>query len=287
VPTSGDGPFVYAVSGEYFETIGMPIERGRPLTDGDARQGAPPVVVVNEQLASRVWPGREALGRCLRTERDAAVPCSTVVGVAANFLPSITADAAPMVFYVPQGHAGVDAAAANVILARPRAGIAPGVVRDFVRSIMPGVRRVEVAPLDDLIAPSLRAWQLGASLLTAVGILALLIAAAGLYSMIAFDVVQRRRELGIRAALGASGARLVRSTVAASFGAVTLGALLGVGASLLAGRAVEALLFRVSGTDPAVYVVVCAVMLAVGLVTAALPARAVTRTDPAIPLREE
>jgi putative ABC transport system permease protein len=288
VPVSAaEGPYVYAVSGEYFETLGIPIVRGRPLADDDARPGAPPVVVVNERLAARVWPGREALGRCLRTDGDAAAPCATVVGVAADVLPSITAEDAPVVFYVPQGHGAVGASGANVILARPRDGVTPAMVRDFVRSTLPGVRRVEVAPLSDLIAPSLRAWQLGATLLSVVGVLALVIAAAGLYSMLAFDVLQRRRELGIRAALGASAPRLVLGAVAGSFTAVGIGTALGLGASLLGSRAVEALLFRVQGTDAGVYAVVCVVMLCVGFATAALPARAVTRTDPAIPLREE
>ena len=287
VESGASGPFVYAVSGDYFSTVGLPIERGRPLTDTDASPGAPPVVVVSKRLAARLWPGTDAIGRCLIVERDGPPPCSTVVGVARDFQPSITDDEARLVFYVPQGHPAVGAASANTMLVQPRDGVTPAMVQDFIASASPELRRVEVATLYQRIESNLRAWQLGATLLSAVGLLALLIAAAGLYSMLAFDVLQRRRELGIRAALGASAGRLVRGTVATSFAAVAMGVLLGLGGSVMSGRAIEAMLFRVTARDPTVYAVVCAVMLAVALVAALLPAVNVTRTDPAIPLRDD
>jgi ABC-type antimicrobial peptide transport system permease subunit len=133
----------------------------------------------------------------------------------------------------------------------------------------------------------MRAWRLGATLLTAVGVLALLIAAAGLNSMLTFDLAQRRRELGIRAALGASAVRLIGDAVRASFAAVAAGVLLGLGASFLGGRGVESLLFQVRAHDLAVYTGACVTLLAVGLLATVLPARGVTRTDPAMVLREE
>jgi putative ABC transport system permease protein len=287
VDTAGEGPYLYGVSGGYFETMGIRIVAGRALTDADAAPGAPPAVVMGERLAARLWPGRSAVGRCFRTEQEEASSCTRVVGVAADFLPSITAEAAPLLFYVPQGHPAVGGGGANYILTRPAPGVTAAMVREFVQSGFPELRRVEVAPLSDSIAPALRAWRLGATLLTAVGALALLISAAGLYSMLTFDVVQRRRELGIRAALGASASRLARAAIATNLAVVGAGVAIGVAVALAVGRAVEAMLFRVSASDPAVYVAVCAVMIGAALAAGALPARRVTRTDPAIPLREE
>lgn len=282
------GPFLFGVTGDYFVALGLPILQGRPLTDDDTRPGASPVAVVNERLAGLLWPGRDAIGRCLVNEREQAAPvCTTVVGVARDYRPSITGDDSPGIYYVSPTHPALGSTAANTIIVRAREGVAPITIRDFVRSAAPHLRMVTVAPLSDRFAAGLRAWRMGAALLTATGILALIIAAAGLYSMLAFEVLQRRRELGIRAALGASSSRLVRSTIAASSTAVLAGVLLGLVGSLASGSAIESLLFRVSANDPAVYAGVCAVLLGVGVLAGALPARNVTRTDPAISLREE
>jgi ABC-type antimicrobial peptide transport system permease subunit len=210
-----------------------------------------------------------------------------VVGVAGDYARSIGDPTAPALWYVPPTHSALGSTAANTMIVRPRADATRGMIRDYVRAIAPHLRMVTVAPLSDRFANELRAWQLGAALLTAVGILALVIAAAGLYSMLTFDVMQRRRELGIRAALGASAGDLVRATVATSVVAVTVGVAIGLLASLAGGRVIESLLFQVSARDPVVYAGVCLVLLATGVIAGLLPARTVTRTDPAVPLREE
>lgn len=288
IESGANGPFVYGVTDDYFETLSLPIVRGRPLNDDDTQPNAPPVAVVNERLAQTLWPGEDALGRCLLTEREQdSKTCTTVVGVAANYLPSITASESPSIFYVSTSHPAVGSPAANAIVVRAREGVTPAMIRDFVRSSAPHVRIVNASRLSNSLADALRAWQMGAALLTAVGFLALIIAAAGLYSMLTFDVLQRRRELGIRAALGASAGRLVRATITSSFTAVGIGVAVGLAASLAGGPAVESLLFQVTANDPLVYAIVCCVMLGVGLIAGAVPVHGVTRTDPAIPLREE
>lgn len=286
--SGADGPFIYGVTGDYFTALQLPIVRGRALTDADGRPGAEPVAVVNQAMASRLWPGREAVGQCLVSERETGTgTCTTVVGVAADYARSIGEATAPALWYVPPTHPALGSTAANTLIVQPRDGATPAMVRDWVRSNAPHVRMVHVSPLSSRFADDLRAWQLGAALLTAVGLLALIIAAAGLYSMLTFDVLERRRELGIRAALGASAGRLVRATVATSLVAVAAGVGIGLIASLAGGPAVEALLFRVSANDPAVYGGVCLVLVATGALAGLLPARTVTRTDPAIPLREQ
>jgi predicted permease len=288
IESGADGPFIYGVTGDYFASLDLPIVRGRALTDADAQPNAQPVAVVNETMAARLWPGREAIGRCLLSSRgDDSQPCTTVVGVAGDYARSIGDPTAPALWYVPPTHSALGSTAANTMIVRPRADATRGMIRDYVRAIAPHLRMVTVAPLSDRFANELRAWQLGAALLTAVGILALVIAAAGLYSMLTFDVMQRRRELGIRAALGASAGDLVRATVATSVVAVTVGVAIGLLASLAGGRVIESLLFQVSARDPVVYAGVCLVLLATGVIAGLLPARTVTRTDPAVPLREE
>lgn len=288
VPSGRTGPFVYGVSGDYFAAVGLPVVRGRPLTDADAGPGAPPVVVINERLAERLWPDGGAIGECLVVESsDDPDNCSTVVGVVGDFMPAIEADEAPFVFYVAPGHIAVGTLGANTLLVRARNGVTPEMVRDFIRGVAPDLRRISAGPLSQRLEPTLRAWRLGASLLSAVGVLALIISAAGLYSMLAFDVLQRRRELGIRAALGASSGGLIRSTIAASFTAVAIGVGLGVIGSLAGGRVIEAMLFRVTAHDAGVYLAVSLTLLLTGGVAAAVPAWRITRTDPAIPLREE
>jgi hypothetical protein len=287
IESGADGPFIYGVTGGYFASLDLPIILGRALTDADAQSGAPPVAVVNETMAARLWPGREAIGRCLQHDRDESQECTTVVGVAGDYARSIGEPTAPALWYVTPKDPALGGTAANTMIVRPRADATPAMIRDYVRSIAPHLRMVTVAPLSDRFANELRAWQLGAALLTAVGILALIIAAAGLYSMLTFDVMQRRRELGIRAALGASAGHLVRATVATSVAAVGVGVAIGLIASLAGGRAIESLLFRVSASDPVVYGGVCLVLLATGVLAGLFPARTVARTDPAVPLREE
>jgi len=285
--TGSEGPYVYGVTGAYFATLGLPVVHGRALTDDDDRPGAAPVVVVNQRMADRLWPGENPIGHCVLTESRNNAVCRTVVGVAHDYLPSIGADRAPALCYVPTHHPGLTYSPASTILIRTRPGVTRGMMRDLVASAMPEARLVTVSTIADRLAPSLRSWKMGAFLLSIVGVLALIITAAGLYSMLTFDAMHRRRELGIRAALGASPLHLLHSSIAASLTAVGLGIGAGIAVSLAAGRAVDALLFRVSSRDPAVYVTVCVTLLAAGLLAGVRPVRRVTRTNPAVPLREE
>ena len=133
----------------------------------------------------------------------------------------------------------------------------------------------------------MRAWRLGAALLTIFGILALVVAAAGVYSVLAFDVVQRRFELGLRAALGAPPPLLVRSVVARELGVTAIGVTIGLAGALTLARLASDLLFHVTPTDPLVYVSVVVTLFVVALLAAAIPAWRATRVDPKIALTSE
>lgn len=285
--SGGTGPFVYGVTGDYFETLGLEVVRGRALTDADDLRGAPPVAVVNEKLAQTAWPDADGIGECI-VPRDDDGPggCTTVVGVVRNVVSRLTSDDTPMIYYLPTQHTALSAASNQLVL-RARPGADADALRRALLDASPEIRFASVATIEERIAPQLRSWRLGASLLTAFGLLALLIAAAGLYSTLAFDVAQRRRELGVRAALGAPAPRLVTSVVAGNLLTVGGGVLLGSAIAALAGRGAEALLFRVRAADPFVFTGVAVTLLVAAAAAAVGPAWAATRVDPAITLRED
>ncbi len=285
------GPFFYAASGDYFKTMGIPIVRGRALTDADDAAAAQPVAVVNEAMARSVWRGADPIGKCFFVNRAEKQPvvCTTVVGVARDVLPSVTATEPLQLYYLPPRHRGIGFNAGQVLLVRARGKpeAAVPIIRDLVRSAVPNVRFVEAATLEQRVAPQLRSWRLGATLLSVFGILALLVAAAGLYSVLAFDVAQRRFELGVRSALGASAPRLVRAIASDVLLVTGAGVALGLVAALALARTTEQLLFRVQATDPIVYGAAVLALLFIALAASAFPSWRATRIDPKIALNSE
>jgi ABC-type antimicrobial peptide transport system permease subunit len=151
----------------------------------------------------------------------------------------------------------------------------------------PRIRYASVAPLQDKIAPEARSWTLGATMFTVFGLLALLVAAIGLYGVLAFDVAQRTRELGIRTALGAERMRLLRSVVTDGLRLALVGVVLGLGIALVAAPYVRDLLFKESPRDPHVFVAVALTLILVALVASLIPGVRATRVDPMVALRTE
>jgi len=168
-------------------------------------------------------------------------------------------------------------------------GAAPplAAIRAAVASASPRIRLAEVNSLASFLDYELRPWRLGAVLLTAFGVLALLVAAAGLYSVLSFDIAQRRFELGVRAALGAGRRRLVRAVTLRSLVICAAGAVTGVGATMLLARYASSLLFRVETIEPGVYVGAVALLALCALGAAALPAWRAVRIDPRTALRAD
>jgi len=161
------------------------------------------------------------------------------------------------------------------------------VVAPALRSFSSRVRFAEVQTFRDLLGPQTRAWTLGAALFTAFGLLALIVAAIGLYSVLAFDVAQRTKEIGIRAALGARRTRVLRNVVLAGVRLAAVGVLVGLGASLAAAPYVQDLLFRVDGADPVVLGSVAVLLVLVAVVASVVPGLRATRVDPMEALRAE
>jgi putative ABC transport system permease protein len=270
---------------DYFATMGTRILRGRAFGEAD-RAGAPPVVVVSEGMARTLWPGKDPLGQCLRINSPTA-PCTTVIGVAEEMRIRSLTDAREFSYYLPAAQLGEPLYPYLVARVRGTAADHVAALRSALQAQMPGAAYVSVVPLQSLIDPNLRAWRFGATMFTAFGALALLLAAVGLYSTIAYDVAQRMPELGVRVALGASTSRVMRLVVAGGMRLIAVGVTLGVLLALWAGRWVEPLLFQESARDAGVYGLVAAVLLAVALVALVAPARRASRVDPNRVLRTD
>jgi hypothetical protein len=272
----------------YFETVGTRIILGRAFTHEDILT-APRVVVISEAMAAKLWPREQPIGRCIRIAPGPlvsdAVPCTTVVGVAENAVYDPISDL-PLRYYLPDSQ--LDWGAAWMLL---RAGRSPTLVAENVRravqAVMPGQMFVTVRPARELVDAKRRSWLVGAILFVALGGLALIVAAVGLYGAIAYDVSRRMHEVGVRLALGARRRNIVGLVVGQGARFALIGLVLGNVLALVAAGFVQPLLFRQSARDPIIYGGVAAVLIVVALAASVIPAGRAARTDPNMVLRSD
>jgi len=271
------------VGPHYFATLGLPLRVGRDFTEAD-RAGSPPVAIVNETLARRLWPGRAAVGeRFLMTREQLEFE---VVGVVAD-VPAFQPDAPvrPEVYwpYFQLSRWG------SFVVVRTQ-GDPPGVanaIRARLSAITPEMEPSRVQPMNDLVDRRLVSPRFNALLLGSFAGVALLLAAIGIAGLVAYRVTHRVRETGIRLALGASGRMVVTQFVRE--GAILVGAGVGVGVIGALGltRLLGSMLAGTSPTDPVTFAAVTVGMLAIGLGAAWIPARRASRVDPLEALRSE
>jgi predicted permease len=280
----GGGPYASSVSSDYFRTMGTRLLRGRLFTTDENAAGAR-VAVVSETMARTLWPGQDPMGRCLMMPMLAA-GCWSVIGVvedARRF--RIVGETAAMQYYVPLGP---DYPAGNLLIrsvGRPTSMIET--VRRELQRLDPGIGYISVRSLQDNVDGQVRPWRLGATMFVAFGALALLVAAIGLYSLIAYLVAQRTHELGVRIALGARSADIAWLVMGRGVGATAAGVAIGVALALALGRIVEPLLFDTSPHDPGVFLVVSATLLAFAVLASLVPTWRAARVDPVTALRSE
>ena len=268
----------------FFATAGTRIVRGRAFTAAD-RQGTPRVAVVTDAMAKFLWPGREAIGACFKIGVD-TMPCTTVIGVSENVRLG-TIDGEPsMHYYIPIEQRSP---ASGRLLIRVRGDAAQHVedVRRELQRLMPGTSYVTVTPFADIVGAMTRSWLVGAAMFSLFGLLALVLAGVGLYSVIAYDVAQRRHELGVRVALGAQSRDVLRLIVGEGVRVGIAGVIVGGTIAFWAARWVKPLLFESSAHDPWVFVGVALTLLSVSVVASLLPATKATRADPNAALRAE
>jgi predicted permease len=273
-----------AVSPGYFETMGTRILRGRGVTAED-RAGTPPVMIVSQSMARALWPNQEAIGKCVRVSADTA-PCRTVVGVAENIRSGKLDEPPDMNYYMPITQFGVKGGGVFVRTRQDAASQVQAVRRELQR-LMPGAAYVAITPMAEVIEPVMRSWKLGATMFSVFGGLALLLAAIGMYSVIAYNVTQRTHELGVRVALGARSRDVIALVVREGVRVATIGVVAGGAVAWFSGRWVAPLLFGVSPKDPAVLTGVVLTLLAAAVAASWWPALRASRVDPNTALRAD
>ncbi len=278
------GPFVLqTASPEYFRTMGTPLLQGRGIAHTDTEAGEP-VLVVSDSMARRLWPNGDAIGSCLRIgTRDA--PCRRVVGIAASIRRSGLLRDAGMQYYVPVPQ-GLRGGGGVIVRLRGDGRTGAESVRQALHPLVPGDGYLAALPLRDVIDPLTASWRLGATVFTGFGVLALLLACGGLYSVIAYDVARRRHELGVRLALGAQQHAIVALVLRTNLRITLTGVVIGMGIALAAAPWLRGQLFEVSPHDPVSLVLAAMAMVVAATVAVVVPARRAAGIDPAISLRE-
>jgi len=279
----------YAVSPEYFATMGIPLLAGRRLDDGD-RPGAPPAVVINRSFARRLFGDADPLGERLRFGPQMGDgPWSEVVGVVGDVRHYSLAVDPPDAFYVANGQ-WVWADNVQTLVVRAAAGRAGALVRSLTRavwSVNPNVPIVRVRPMAGFVAASAGNRRFTLLALQALALMALLLAAVGLYGVVSGSVTERTREIGIRTALGATPGAVVGQVVRHAETLTLTGIAVGLVGAYAGSRLIGSMLFGVSTLDPLTYGAVAALLAVVALLAAWGPARRAAAVDPTVALRGE
>jgi putative ABC transport system permease protein len=288
-PVPRPGEFLYAsftpVSANYFATMEIPLRAGRAFTETEMND-TPPVTVINESLARRLWPGENPIGKRLRQgAADSEATWREVVGVAADVKQNGLQIDAPLQVYLPlalrnSSSVGLVVRTEGEPLALART------VEQTIRSLDKDLPLTSHS-MDELRGNEMARQRLTLRLLAILAALALLLAALGIYGVMSYVVTQRQQELGIRLALGATGPDVLRLVLVQGMRLALLGLALGLGAALAATRWLQGLLYGVAPTDPLTFVGVAVILSLVALVACWLPARRATKVDPLIALRYE
>ena len=273
------------VSPGYFETLRIPRRAGRDFTIQD-REGAPPVVIVNEQLARRAWPNESAVGKRLRVGGEEGGVWATVIGVVAGAKHFRLSEA-------PLDQAYVSYLQRPLIFTEVvvRAAGDPLAVGNAVKAAIWRVDRDQpvwrIRSMDRVMEEARGGPKLTVWLMTAFGLLALVLASIGVYGVMSYAVARRTQEVGIRMALGARGSQVLTMVMREGMTTIVIAIVIGLAIAFVATRLIASQLFGVSASDPLTFAAVPAVLGVVALVACYLPARRASRVDPLVALRAE
>jgi putative ABC transport system permease protein len=289
--TPGEEPELYSrsVAGEYFQVLGIPILQGRALTRDD-RSDTPLVGVINESMARQYFPEQNPIGARIRWARSEEIQWITIVGVAGNVRHFGLANAEEPAIYTPYAQSAQEWKRWAEIVVRAPGTPGPALIaqlKAMVWKVDPAIPVTKVRTMSEVMSVSLAAQRFNTFLLGVFSGVALLLASVGLYGVLAFSVAQRTREIGIRMALGARARDVMRLVLRQGLALSLLGVIAGVGVSLAGTRVLAGFLYGVAPTDPATFVTVALVLVAVALVACLVPARRAMRVDPIVALRHE
>jgi putative ABC transport system permease protein len=285
-PQDAPGAFRYGVTPGYIEALGIPISRGRSIAAQDDER-AQPVVLINELFASRIWPGEDAIGKQVKLGGPKR-PWRTIVGIVGNVRHEGLDAPQKLQVYVPEAQ-WFDPDS-EMVLAIRTAGDPMAIAssaREAIWSVNRNVRITEVATMDQVIGTSLSLRRFPLMMLGLFALAALLLAALGLYGVLAYSVAQRTTEIGIRMALGALPREVLRMILRQGMLLVGIGVATGVAGALALRSLLTGLLFEVKATDPATLASAALVLILVALLACLIPARRATKVDPLTALRYE
>ena len=277
------------VTAGYFETMGMRMVAGR-VFDGTETSASAKVIVVNELLARKLWPGENAVGKRLKQgwpeTPEKIAPWREVVGVVSDVkFNGVTADT-PMQVYIPAAQDGPRSLALVARVAVDPLPLAPAVER-ALHELDKDIPLFQTRTMDALIDSTIARERMSMLIFTVFAIVALTLAAVGLYGVVSHGVTERTHEIGVRMALGADGRHVLALVVRQGLAMAAIGTGIGVAGAIALSRSIEGLLFGVAPTDPVTLASVVAMLLAVATIACCVPAWRATRVDPTTALRSE
>jgi len=290
-PDLADGPSagMRVVTPDYFKTMRIPLVAGR-LFDAHDSETSPEVVLINQRTARRYFPDEDPIGQQIRVgvrlARDARSDNKTIVGVVGDVKYGSLDAATPPEVYLPYAQQAVDEFTIAVRTAGDPLTLAPALRRN-VAAIDRELPMADIAPMTAVIGASVAERRFTMLLLTAFAVVAVALAAIGIYGVLAYVVGQRTQEIGVRLAIGATPANVVTLFVREGAALTLAGVVCGLAGALALTRALSTLLFGVTTTDPATFAAVAGALALVALVASYVPARRAARVDPMTALRND
>jgi len=271
------------VSERYFETMGIPILEGRNFDSRDTRESTR-VAIVNRALAAWLWPGQRAVGQRIRL-RDLKGPVVEIVGLVPDYKVRTLAESPrPFIHFA---RAQRPSATATIVARTSGDEQALSLAMEKqLRALDSDLVLMELQPFTGAMATSLHGYAIGSSLFGGLALLALLLASLGLYGVMAFSVSRRTREIGIRVALGADRGMVIRAVLREGLVLVGMGAVLGLGVSMLGAFALRSVLLGIGALDAVSYAAATLALLAAAALACAIPARRAAAIEPTVALRQ-
>lgn len=278
------------VSADFFGTLGTPLLLGRTFTNVEEANGRP-VAIINKTMADALWPGGRALGHCIQVggmRRPArTAPCSEIIGVVSDTHVANLREAPEWQYFAPRSRRDVDWSPVLLIRSHSDPRTLMPILRRAIQGATPDLPYANVQTMRQIVAPQMRPWILGTTMFTLFGMIGLALALFGLYGVFSYTVEQRRREIGIRVAIGARPVDVVGLVVRQALGASAVGIGVGLLGAAAMGRALGSLLIGISWFDGTVLGAAVALVAVTVAAAAYAPARRASRVDPTILLRAQ